>query len=79
VLQAFLDHEVDDLSGARVARHLELCRRCGMEAAVYTEIKASLAGRGMPVDPETLRQLRLFSQQLAASGADPGDGVPPGA
>lgn len=79
VLQAFLDHEVDDLSSARVAHHLELCRRCGMEAAVYAEIKASLADRGTPVDPVTLRRLRLFSQQLAASAPDPGDGVPPGA
>ncbi len=85
MLQAFLDHEVDDLTGGRVVRHLDLCRRCGLEAAVYTEIKASLARRGAPVDPEIVRHLRRFSEQLASSGTDPGDGgegpgkVPPGA
>ncbi|MGH9166152.1 MAG: anti-sigma factor family protein [Acidimicrobiales bacterium] len=88
VLQEFLDHEVDDLTGGRVARHLELCRRCGMEAAVYTDIKASLARRGAPVDPEVVRHLRHFSEQLATSRPGHRDGrdgrqglgeVPPGA
>ncbi|MGH9180268.1 MAG: zf-HC2 domain-containing protein [Acidimicrobiales bacterium] len=85
MLQAFLDHEVDDLTGGRVARHLGLCRTCGMEAAVYTEIKAALTRRGAPVDPEVVRHLRHFSEQLASSGPDHRDGgegpgeVPPGA
>lgn len=43
VLQAYLDGHVDELTARRVARHLEMCRRCGMEASTYAEIKRSLA------------------------------------
>jgi len=42
VIQAFLDDEADELAARRVARHLKHCRRCGMEAATYLEIKRSL-------------------------------------
>ena len=36
-LQRYLDGDVDDLTARRIMRHLEDCRRCGMEAATYTE------------------------------------------
>lgn len=38
-LQAYLDGHVDEVTARRVARHLEACRRCGLEAEVYTRIK----------------------------------------
>ncbi len=64
VLQSYLDGHVDDLTARRVARHLEMCRRCGMEAQTYTEIKAALARRGPEVDPEAVRRLRTFGAEL---------------
>lgn len=42
-LQTFLDGELDTASAATVARHLEACRRCGLEVDTYTRVKASLA------------------------------------
>lgn len=64
VLQAYLDGHVDELTARRVARHLEMCRRCGMEASTYAEIKRSLARRGADVDPVVVERLRDFGTQL---------------
>lgn len=64
ILQSFLDSELDDLTEDRVAAHLEDCRRCGMAADVYLEIKASL-GRNAPVVPEeSLSRLEDFARRL---------------
>lgn len=72
VIQSFLDAELDDASVGRVAEHLEDCRRCGLAADVYLEIKASL-GRDAPAVPEeSLTRLEEFARRLAAgSGDDP--------
>ena len=64
VLQAHLDGEVDARTARRVAAHLDKCDPCHHEAAVYDEIKASLARQRRPVDPEILEQLRNFSLRL---------------
>ena len=71
VLQAYLDSEVDDLTTRRIAHHLEDCRRCGMELAVYQEIKATLARQGVAVDGDALVRLRSFGARLAGE-AEPG-------
>ena len=71
VLQAYLDCEVDDLTTRRIAHHLKDCRRCGMELAVYQEIKATLARHGGAVDGDALDRLRSFGDRLA-SEAEPG-------
>lgn len=64
ILQAFLDSELDDISADRVAEHLEDCRRCGMAADTYLEIKASL-GRDAPAVPEeSLTRLEDFARRL---------------
>ena len=68
-LQSYLDGDLDDLTAQRVTRHLELCRRCGMEAVTYTEIKASLARRGAAVDAAAVTRLRDFGEQLLEPGA----------
>ena len=73
VLQRYLDGAVDDASAQRVAAHLEHCRRCGLEAEVYGEIKASLARRERPVDPDAVERLRRFGERLAQE-ADQLDG-----
>lgn len=71
VLQQFLDGELDGITSGRVEQHLEACRRCGMEAGVYDEIKASLARAGSRVPEETLGRLRRFGAQLATDGDGP--------
>jgi anti-sigma factor RsiW len=65
VLQAYLDGQTDDTTTQRVARHLEACRRCGLEARTYREIKAALARRVPVVDELALERLRTFATTLA--------------
>lgn len=66
LLQSFLDEEVDLSTVMRIEDHLEQCRRCGMEADVYWEIKEALA-RSTPAVPElTLRRLHHFGEELGA-------------
>lgn len=76
-LQAYLDGYTGAELSRRIGRHLEACRRCGLEARVYTEIKAALsrqgtgsdsASHGSGVDPAALQRLRTFGRTLAAAG-----------
>jgi predicted anti-sigma-YlaC factor YlaD len=66
LLQSYLDGEVvDELAAHRITRHLELCRRCGMEASTYAEIKASLARNGAHATHlDAVMRLREFGQRL---------------
>ncbi|MBW3536495.1 MAG: zf-HC2 domain-containing protein [Actinobacteria bacterium] len=68
VLQSYLDGRVDDLTARRVRRHLEHCRRCGLEAETYEAIKAALARRSHQVDTDALQRLRAFAQRLGEQG-----------
>ncbi len=63
-LQAYLDGQVDDVTARRVARHLQTCRRCGLDAATYLAIRAALVRRGHDVDPDAVARLRRFAQSL---------------
>lgn len=64
-LQTYLDGELDELAARRITRHLELCRRCGMEAETYAEIKAAFGRRrATTVDPDAVARLREFGQRL---------------
>jgi anti-sigma factor RsiW len=72
-LQRYLDGEIDELMARRIMHHLEDCRRCGMEAAAYTEIKASIARRGEDLPDDTVARLRSFGQRLIEEGP-PADG-----
>jgi anti-sigma factor RsiW len=65
-LQAYLDGRVDDDWAARVEAHLEHCRRCGMEAAAYRQLKAALARQELTLQEETLANLRAFAARLAS-------------
>jgi anti-sigma factor RsiW len=65
VLQHYLDGETDDLTAARVAEHLEECRRCGLQARTYQAIKQALRSGSRDVDDLALRRLRAFSHSLA--------------
>lgn len=66
VLQAYLDGELPDEKMHLVARHLEHCERCGIEAEVYREVKRSLAQLATPPDRATVARLRAFADQLRA-------------
>lgn len=81
ILQSYLDGETEEVTARRVAAHLEDCRRCGLEAAVYREIKSSLARREAPAQ-DAVQRLRGFSQSLLDGAIDGGgegedDIVPP--
>lgn len=68
-LQAYLDGELDAAEAPRIARHLELCRRCGLEASVYAELKSAVARRATPpADPAAVERLRRFGLQLVNQG-----------
>lgn len=65
LLQRFLDDELsDDVDAAMLSQHLELCRRCGLEAETYRRIKAALASRRAEVPEESIERLRAFGRQL---------------
>jgi anti-sigma factor (TIGR02949 family) len=69
LLQRYLDGELDTPRARRLAAHLEDCRRCGLEADTYEQIKASLAqrrARDLPLD--ALERLNDFARQLARGG-----------
>lgn len=68
VLQSYLDGQVDDLTARRVGRHLEHCRRCGLESATYEAIKHAIARRARDVDASALDRLRAFGERLAEEG-----------
>jgi anti-sigma factor (TIGR02949 family) len=76
VLQRYLDGHVDDLTAQRVRRHLEHCRRCGLESATYEAIKEAIARRARDVDRATLDRLRDFGERLAAEGPEEEEGSP---
>ena len=65
LLQFYLDGELDDARSARLATHLDDCRRCGLEADTYRRIKHSLAAHKNPVPADSLARLRQFGEQLA--------------
>lgn len=70
VMQSYLDGETDEETARKVAGHLADCTECDRESEVYKNIKASLAGRRKPVNPEVMDALRQFSDQLLAEPAD---------
>jgi anti-sigma factor RsiW len=65
VLQAYLDGQTDQMTARRVANHLDACRRCGLEAATYREIKAALSRAGAPLDASAVERIRSFAVHLS--------------
>lgn len=69
LLQRYLDDELyEETDAEQLSHHLELCRRCGLEADTYLKIKMALASRRTEVPPESIERLRAFGEQLARSG-----------
>ncbi|MGH3277119.1 MAG: anti-sigma factor family protein [Streptosporangiaceae bacterium] len=71
LLQFYLDGQAGEGITRRVTAHLADCRRCGLEAAVYREVKRSLARREAPA-AEAVARLRDFGTSLTSADA----GVP---
>lgn len=68
ILQAYLDGEVDEATSAMVAKHLEECRRCGLEASTYRAIKVAITETGpdvAPVDANAVERLSRFAEDLS--------------
>ncbi len=75
VIQQFLDGEIDDDTRLRVADHLDDCRRCGLGADTYLQIKAALARSATEPSADALDRLRTFGERLVA-GHEPGTADP---
>lgn len=68
VLQSYLDGETEPPTSSMVAAHLEVCRKCGLEANTYLAIKTALASTApevSPVDAEAVDRLRHFADGLS--------------
>lgn len=75
VLQRYLDGELDLPTAQRVHEHLEVCRRCGLDARTYRAIKVAIPVAHaevaeIAVDPEAIDRLRAFARSL---GGDPSE------
>lgn len=64
VLQQYLDDELDPATSPLVEAHLEMCRRCGLEASIYSDVKGALAHQG-ELPQESIRRLREFGERIA--------------
>lgn len=64
VLQSFLDGELAPEQVGMVAEHLEHCERCGLEAHLYGQVMASLAGLRSAPDAGAMDRLRSFADRL---------------
>ena len=67
LIQSYLDGALDADATAKVAQHLDACRRCGLTADDYRRLKSALNEAAMPLPAEPLQRLRAFADELAAS------------
>ena len=72
VLQRYLDDELDEDLSRRVHEHLEHCRRCGLEASAYEELKDALRRKAAPLRPQSAQRLRDFASSLVNEEPDSG-------
>jgi anti-sigma factor RsiW len=78
MLHAYLDGHVDERSAHRVGRHLEVCRRCGLEAATYMQIKNSLRRQQAAAPAGAVQRLTELAARLTDADLDRADGAEPG-
>lgn len=70
VLQSYLDGETEAPTSRMVAEHLEMCRKCGLEASTYLAIKTAIAANdpdATPVDNDAVARLCAFADGLGDS------------
>ena len=68
MLLAYLDDEATEADSARVAAHLDMCARCGLEAETVLALKVATAQHveNSERDPRAVTRLRQFAHALAA-------------
>ena len=71
LIQRYLDGALDADAAAKVAQHLDACRRCGLAAADYRRLKSALSEAASPLPAEPLQRLRAFAADLAANDLRP--------
>lgn len=67
LIQGYLDGALDADARAKVAQHLEACRRCGLTADDYRRLETALNEAPAPLPAEPLQRLRAFAAELAAT------------
>jgi anti-sigma factor RsiW len=67
LLQTYLDGQIREEEAVRVSTHLDACRRCGLAAETYRQIKAGLSRLAEEPDPETMQRLERFVDHLGES------------
>ncbi|HEX2026702.1 MAG TPA: zf-HC2 domain-containing protein [Nitriliruptorales bacterium] len=67
LLQSFLDGQLEADLALVVARHLEACRRCGLELETYRALRGALTGLRPVPDEAALERLAAFVDGLAPS------------
>jgi len=65
LLQQYLDDELDVSDVPKVLDHLEACRRCGLEAEMYTRIKNSLLNHRESPSEDSMSRIRTLADALA--------------
>ena len=73
VLQQYLDEELEASQVPKVLEHLEACKDCGLEADVYTRIKASLKSHQAAPDQDSMARIQALANELATSGLPDGE------
>lgn len=64
LLQPHLDGHISREDAVLVATHLDACRRCGLAAETFREIKAGLARFSEEPDQQTVQRLERFVDEL---------------
>jgi len=68
VLQQYLDKELEASEVPKVLKHLEACKDCGLEAEMYSDIKASLHAHQQAPTADSMDRIQALAQELATSG-----------
>lgn len=70
-IQTYLDGNLDAAKAAKVAGHLNACRRCGLTASDYKRLKEALAERSTPLPADSLDRLKALAAELASRDEPP--------
>lgn len=69
VLQSYLDGELGSEDVEVVARHLEHCERCGIEAATVERVVHAIRRQRPDLDPAPIDRLSSFVDDLTHDGS----------
>lgn len=68
VMQQYLDGELAPEETPKVLEHLEACKDCGLEADLYTRIKATLHLHQETPSDDSMANVRALAAELASTG-----------